>query len=139
VNGLAPPGTHDIMDIRYRCGRCGADNGKPEVGELMQQIVEDQSKAHREVDEASERSETPSRKAKGSIRKKGKKKPAPPPVSSSSSSVVSDSEEEEEDNDERKDIKGEKETEAIELDDSSASEEVVSVVRKRKSARNIKK
>ncbi|KAF3910404.1 hypothetical protein ABW20_dc0103650 [Dactylellina cionopaga] len=45
VNGLAPPGTSNIEDIRYICGRCGAENGKPRVQELIGKVAEDQAAA----------------------------------------------------------------------------------------------
>ncbi|EPS42769.1 hypothetical protein H072_3245 [Dactylellina haptotyla CBS 200.50] len=43
VNGLAPPGTNNVEDIRFICGRCGAENGKPAVKELIGKIAEDQA------------------------------------------------------------------------------------------------
>ncbi|KAK6532276.1 hypothetical protein TWF281_006468 [Arthrobotrys megalospora] len=45
VNGLAPPGTTNVEDIRYICGRCGAENGKPEVKELIGKVAEEQQQA----------------------------------------------------------------------------------------------
>ncbi|KAF3927523.1 hypothetical protein AA313_de0202358 [Arthrobotrys entomopaga] len=42
VNGLAPPGTTNVEDIRYICGRCGAENGKPEVRDLIGKVAEEQ-------------------------------------------------------------------------------------------------
>ncbi|RVD85289.1 uncharacterized protein DFL_003615 [Arthrobotrys flagrans] len=42
VNGLAPPGTTNIEDVRYICGRCGAENGKPKVKELIGKVAEEQ-------------------------------------------------------------------------------------------------
>ncbi|KAK6341671.1 hypothetical protein TWF696_008739 [Orbilia brochopaga] len=41
VNGLAPPGTTNVEDIRYICGRCGAENGKPAVSELIGKVAEE--------------------------------------------------------------------------------------------------
>ncbi|EWC44749.1 hypothetical protein DRE_06527 [Drechslerella stenobrocha 248] len=43
VNGLAPPGTNNIEDIRYICGRCGVENGKPKVKELIGKVAEEQA------------------------------------------------------------------------------------------------
>ncbi|KAK6357879.1 hypothetical protein TWF730_007236 [Orbilia blumenaviensis] len=42
VNGLAPPGTTNTEDVRYICGRCGAENGKPAVKELIGKVAEEQ-------------------------------------------------------------------------------------------------
>ncbi|KAF3916250.1 hypothetical protein ABW21_db0201126 [Orbilia brochopaga] len=41
VNGLAPPGTTNVEDIRYICGRCGAENGKPAVSEIIGKVAEE--------------------------------------------------------------------------------------------------
>lgn len=52
VNGLAPPGTTNVEDVRYICGRCGAENGKPEVKDLLGRIAQDQVDAGESVRQA---------------------------------------------------------------------------------------
>ncbi|KAF3939647.1 hypothetical protein ABW19_dt0204094 [Dactylella cylindrospora] len=64
VNGLAPPGTTNVEDIRYICGRCGAENGKPAVSELIGKIAEDQASTEDVSSQASKSKSKPKPKSR---------------------------------------------------------------------------
>ncbi|KAK6347806.1 hypothetical protein TWF718_005631 [Orbilia javanica] len=65
VNGLAPPGTTNIEDVRYICGRCGAENGKPEVKELIGKLAEEQQQQETDAKTTRSKSKKKSKPAKG--------------------------------------------------------------------------